>query len=176
MRRPDHRNPGHGFSLTEVLVVLAVLGVLLGVALPVTRSVLAKSREASCLGQLRALGVGLEGYLQDHQQTMPVLEAGRKSKNEDIPVLETALLPYLESPETFRCPQDVREFERSGSSYLWNSTQNGLHVSKLAFFGISDRPDKIPLITDKEAWHPSGTQFLYADQSSSNRVRFSSGN
>lgn len=165
-----------GFTLIEMLVVLAILATLAGVGFPLTRSILAKSREAACLGQLRALGAGLESYLQDHQQKMPELATGRATKADATPVLETVLLPYLDNPAAFKCPQDAKEYAQSGSSYLWNSTQNGLLVSQLAFFGIKDRPDKIPLITDKEAWHPHGTNFLYADASASNRARFAAGN
>lgn len=164
-----------GFSLTELLVVIAVLATLLGIGIPVTRSVLAKSRQAACLTKLRSLGVTLESYLQDHNRVLPDLAAGRASKADDTPVLETALLEYVENADAFHCPQDSREFTKSGSSYLWNSTQSGLAVSKLAFFGITGRPDKIPLITDKEAWHPDGTNFLYADLSGSTKVRFATG-
>jgi len=166
-----------GFTLTELLVTLAVIAVLAGVAFPVSRSVLAKSREAACLGQLRSLAVALEGYLQDHRQTLPTMAAGRSSRNEDLPVLETVLLPYVQSPDAFKCPQDHNEYVKSGSSYAWNTTQNGRHVTQLAFFGIDDsRPDQIPLIGDKEAWHPSGTNILYADKTPSNRLRFITGN
>ena len=165
-----------GFTLMEILVVLAVIGALAGIGIPIARSVLGKSRQAACLNNLRSLGVGLESYLQEHGQKLPQLEAGRSSKTQDIPVLETVLLPYLESAEAFKCPQDSKEYEKSGSSYLWNSTQSGQLVSELSFFGIKDRPDKIPLITDKESWHPGGTNFLFADQTSSNQVRFATGN
>lgn len=165
-----------GFSLVEILIVIAVLAVIAGAGIPLARSAIAKSREAACLNNLRSLGVGLESYLQEHSQKLPELAAGRSSKTSDEPVLETVLLPYLESPEAFKCPQDSAQFAKSGSSYLWNSTQSGLLVSELRFFGIEDRPDKIPLITDKESWHPSGTNFLYADQTSSNKVRFAAGN
>jgi prepilin-type N-terminal cleavage/methylation domain-containing protein len=165
-----------GFSLLEILVVLAVVVTLAGIGVPLVRSALAKSREAACLTQLRSLGVALEGYLQDHNQIMPELAMGRSSRGEDAPVIETVLLPYVESPDAFKCPQDDREFAKSGSSYFWNHLQSGLPVTKLAFFGIDDRPDKIPLISDKEAWHPAGTNFLYADQTSSNKVRFAATN
>ena len=165
-----------GFTLTEILVALAIVATLAGIAVPVTRSLVGRSREAACLNQLRGLGVGLEGYLQEHQQKLPELEAGRETKSSDAPVLETVLLPYVGGPGSFQCPQDRELFEKSGSSYLWNSTQSGLHFASLSFFGNTDRPDKIPLITDKEAWHPSGTNFLYADQSSSTKVRFAAGN
>jgi prepilin-type N-terminal cleavage/methylation domain-containing protein len=165
-----------GFTLVEILIVLAVVATLAGIGVPVVRSALAKSREAACLGKLRSLGVALEGYLQDHNQIMPVLAIGRSSRSDETPVLETVLLPYIEDPDAFRCPQDKREFAKSGSSYFWNHLQSGLPVTKLSFFGIDDRPDRIPLISDKEAWHPSGTNFLYADQSSSNKVRFGATN
>jgi prepilin-type N-terminal cleavage/methylation domain-containing protein/prepilin-type processing-associated H-X9-DG protein len=166
-----------GFTLIELLVVLTVIAVLAGIGIPLARSALAKSREASCMNQLRSLGVALESYMQDHGQKLPELVTGRASKTEDVPVLETVLLPYLESPAAFKCPQDTKEFEKSGSSYMWNSTQNGLHVSQLKFFGIAERPDKIPLIFDKDStWHPGGTNFLYADQTTSNKPRFATGN
>jgi prepilin-type N-terminal cleavage/methylation domain-containing protein/prepilin-type processing-associated H-X9-DG protein len=165
-----------GFTLIELLVVLAIIAALAGIGYPVTHSFIAKSREAACLGNLRSLGVALQSYLQDYQDKMPELATARASKTDDLPVIETLLLPYLETPDAFQCPADKKQFEKTGSSYLWNSTQNGLHVSQLSFFGIKDRPDKIPLITDKESWHPGGTNFLYADLSSSNKPRFSAGN
>ena len=165
-----------GFTLIELLVVLAIIGALAAVVYPIFRTLVGKSREAACLTNLRSLGVGLQSYLQDHNDKMPALQVGRASKTEDVPVLEIVLLPYLQKPDAFQCPADKTQFDKTGSSYLWNSTQNGLHVSQLSFFGIKDRPDKIPLITDKEAWHPGGTNYLYADLSSSNKPRFATGN
>jgi prepilin-type N-terminal cleavage/methylation domain-containing protein len=165
-----------GFTLMELLIVLAVVAVLAGIGVPLGRSALAKSREAACLNQLRGLGVALESYLQDHNQVLPDLVMGRSSKSDDSPVLETVLLPYVGSEDAFKCPQDSAEFAKSGSSYFWNHLQSKLPVSRLAFFGINDRPDKIPLISDKESWHPHGTNFLYADQSSSNKLRFAATN
>lgn len=165
-----------GFTLTELLVVIAIIAALSGVAVPVSLSMIAKSREASCLGNLRQIGAGLQAYLSDHNQRMPILALGRASRNSTEPVLETVLLPYVGSGDVFRCPADQKQFADTGSSYNWNITQNGLHVSQLLFFGIKDRPELIPLVTDKESWHPSGTNFLYADSSSSNKARFAAGN
>lgn len=164
-----------GFTLIEVLVVIAIVAVIAGISYPVMMSFIGKSREAACLEKLRSLGVGLQGYLQDHGDKMPELEAGRASKSEDVPVLDVVLLPYLGSAAAFECPADHQEFKRSGASYLWNSTQNGLLSTKLVFFGIKDRPDQIPLIIDKEAWHPHGSNFLFADLSSANTPRFAAG-
>jgi len=163
-----------GFTLVELMVVLAIIAVLAGVAVPVSRSVLAKSREAACLGNLKSIGGGLQLYLQDNNNRLPTLALGRADKSSQEPVLETVILAYIESEEAFHCPADTAEFEKTGSSYNWNITQNGLHMSKVSFFGIDDKPEAIPLVSDKESWHPGGTNFLYADFSSSNKVEFTS--
>jgi prepilin-type N-terminal cleavage/methylation domain-containing protein/prepilin-type processing-associated H-X9-DG protein len=165
-----------GFTLVELLVVIAIIAVLAGIAYPVTTSYVAKSREAACLNQLRALGVGLQSYLQDHGNVMPTMEAGRSSRGQDVEAIDKVLLPYVDGENAFKCPADNKLFAESGSSYLWNSTQNGRHASKLNFFGNQDRPDKIPLITDKESWHQERVNFLYADLSISNKQRFVAGN
>ena len=163
-----------GFTLMELLVVIAAVGVIAGIGIPIARSVLAKSREAACLNNLRSLGVGLQSYLQEHQQILPAMAGIRSSKTEETPVLDTVLLPYLDGPEAFKCPQDSKDYEKTGSSYWWNELQNGKHVSKLYLMGIPG--DRIPLIADKASWHPSGSNFLYPDMSSSNKLRFAVGN
>ena len=177
MMRPSPAQPAssasRGFTLLELIIAIAIIAVLGAIAVPVTLSMLANSREAACLGNLRSIGIGLQGYLQDHNDRLPVLELGRSDKSEDIPVLETVLLEYTGSPEVFHCPEDREQFRKTGSSYNWNVTQNGRHMSKVDFFGIENRPESVPLVSDKEAWHPGGTNFLYADFSGSSDVRFS---
>ena len=120
-----------GFTLIELLIVIAIVAALAGIAYPLTTTFIGKSREAACLNNLRALGVGLQTYVQEHNERLPVLEAGRKFKSEDIPVLDTVLLPYFESPEAFKYPADKEKYESTGSSYLWNSTQSGQLISQL---------------------------------------------
>jgi prepilin-type N-terminal cleavage/methylation domain-containing protein len=95
-----------GFTLTEILVVIAIIAILAGVGYPVTRSFIAKSREAACLGNLRSIGTALQGYLQDHRDTMPNSLMARMSKSEDVAVIDVDLLPYLQTPEAFHCPED----------------------------------------------------------------------
>lgn len=159
-----------GFTLIEAIIVLVIIGVLVAVIYPISRSVVAKSREAVCLEQLRSLGTGLQSYLHDHNDIMPELSVGRASKTEDVPVLDTVLLPYAGTQEAFHCPADAKQFAKTGCSYNWNHLQNGRRSSDLYFFGVPE--ELIPLITDKEAWHPGGTNFLNADLSSSNKPRF----
>ena len=55
-----------GFTLIELLIVVAIIATLLGIGIPLSRSILEKSREASCLTNLRSLGVALQTYIQEH--------------------------------------------------------------------------------------------------------------
>jgi len=105
-------------------------------------SFIAKSREASCLNNLRSLGVGLQTYIQEHNNHLPTLEAGRKSKTEDIPVLETALLSYFESPEAFQVPgrQQILRCQRLQLPLELHSKRSARFRTRV--FGIKDRPDK----------------------------------
>ncbi|MFU8894075.1 MAG: type II secretion system protein [Luteolibacter sp.] len=168
-------NPRFGFTLVEMLVVIGIIASLAAIGSLVIRTGIRSAHKANCLSNLRQIGVGLELYLQDHSQRMPVLMAGRRSRHEDVPVLETVLLEYVESELVFQCPADSEEFLKTGSSYMWNPTQNGLHVTQLSFFNTDD-PSRIPLIVDKESWHPGGdggsSNFLYADRTADNRLRF----
>jgi len=170
-RRPARRR---GVTLVELLAAVAVLIVLAAVTVPAARFAVNRARAATCLGNLRAIGVAIEAWLGEHNGRMPDLAAGRRSKDEEVPVLETALNRYLDSPGVFHCPADHAEFARSGSSYLWNSTQSGRHKLQLSFFGIEGEPQAVPLVTDKEAWHPGrdGVNVLYADYRVSDRIEF----
>lgn len=160
--------------MAEMMVVVAIIAILAGVGIPVAVSAMNRAKETVCLQNLRGIGVGVQGYLRDHGDRLPVLQAGRKSKhNDSAAVMETELAEYLGSGAIYHCPAGTKEFNETGSSYLWNSTQNGRLMSGLSFFGIEAKtPELIPLVSDKEAWHPQGTNFLYADSSTSNKVRF----
>ncbi|MEY3395049.1 MAG: hypothetical protein RL346_1285 [Verrucomicrobiota bacterium] len=161
-----------GFTMTELLVTIVIIAILTGIAVPIGISMVEKSRETKCLGNLKEIGVGLQVYISDNQDYLPVLAMGRKSRNSTEPVLETELKGYIEQEEVFHCPSDKTEFRETGSSYHWNVTQNGRLITELSFLGVEGRPEMVPLVSDKEAWHAEKTNFLYADSSSSNKLRF----
>lgn len=167
-------NTRRGFTLVELLVVVAIIGALAAISIPFLRSNIDKSRQVSCLANLRGLGVALETYLQENNRRMPEIAPARASKEDDVPVLETVLRPYLNNDETFHCPADKKQFAKTGSSYLWNSTQSGRLATNLAFFNLDEKPQAIPLIADKEGWHPGkkNTNILYADLTASSDIRF----
>ena len=67
-------------------------------------------------------------------------------------------------------------FEATGTSYFWNFTVNGEDVSRLfSIVGGSDAA-LIPLISDKEGFHPDlrdRVNVLYADGHADKQLQFS---
>jgi prepilin-type processing-associated H-X9-DG protein len=76
---------------------------------------------------------------------------------------------YLGNLNVLHCPSDSpRDFERTGSSYSWNSLLNGENGDHLEAFGMKFDPHAMPLMYDKEKFHASRgpgkeQNFLYAD-------------
>lgn len=156
-----------GLTLVEIMVVIALVGALAGIAYPVIGGFREGAQRASCMNQLRGLGAAVEGYLSDYGGFFPDLEAGRQSKFGGSQVLEEVLIPYVGGPEDFHCPADHEDYEKSGSSYFWNHHVSGIRRSRVIIFGMDSRESQIPLIFDKEAYHgdENGTNFLFMDLS-----------
>ena len=65
-----HRS-ARGFTLIELLVVISIVAVLLGITLPALRSARASAHRAACLANLKSVGVGMQIYLNQHDQLLP---------------------------------------------------------------------------------------------------------
>jgi prepilin-type N-terminal cleavage/methylation domain-containing protein/prepilin-type processing-associated H-X9-DG protein len=64
--RPGKRR---GFTLIELLVVIAIIAILAAILFPVFAQARAKARQASCLSQLKQLGLASLMYAQDYDET-----------------------------------------------------------------------------------------------------------
>ena len=98
MRR--HRN---GFTLVEVLVVFAIIGVLIGLLLPAVQKVREAANFTRCQNNLKQIGLAIHSH-HDTYQEFP------KGSRNDRPLPLTApritymieLYPYLEQENTYR--------------------------------------------------------------------------
>ena len=158
-----------------MLVVIAVIGVLTAMAVPVSMRMVQKGRSPACLGNLRQLGVALNLYLGEHNQVMPVLAAGRSQKSEQLDVIDTKLKEYAPDERIFCCPADAGKIaETTGTSYHWNSALNGQSILSLNFLN-NTTPTTIPVLADKEGFHThckSKVNILTADGRISQGLNF----
>lgn len=73
-RRPRHVSSTArrtGFTLIDVLVSLAVIGLLIGILLPSFAMVRESARRVMCASNLRQVGIGLHMYAQDSSELLP---------------------------------------------------------------------------------------------------------
>ena len=60
-----------GFTLIELLVVIAIIAVLAAILFPVFAQAREKARATTCLNNLRQLGLSIQMYAQEHDETLP---------------------------------------------------------------------------------------------------------
>jgi prepilin-type processing-associated H-X9-DG protein len=92
-----HRARRMGFSLVELLVVIGLLGVLLGLALPAVQRVRESAGRVGCLNNLRQIGIGLHTF-HDTQGQFPPLPGRSASKGDPNAILGwmALILPQMD--------------------------------------------------------------------------------
>lgn len=108
-----------GFTLVELLVVMAVIGVLIALLLPALSQSRAAARTAACKSNMRQIGLAMHMYANNHRGRFPLTaHAGREAS------WVYSLGPYLENVDDIRiCPADLQGPERARSkstSYVLN--------------------------------------------------------
>jgi type IV pilus assembly protein PilA len=66
-RRPDHS----GFTIIELLIIVAIIGILAAIAIPRYTSMVVKSKDASTKGNLATIRSSLSVYYGDNEQVYP---------------------------------------------------------------------------------------------------------
>ncbi len=166
------------FTLIELLVVVGIVAVLIAIIVPSYQRVTAGSRSAACLSNLRQLGAAVNLYLGENQMIMPALAAGRTSRDEELQVIDNTLSKYAPDPRVFLCPADEKFGPASGTSYFWNVALNRQPASGLNFLGFINEASRIPIIGDKEGFHPylqDKVNILYGDGHATQGIKFTTG-
>ena len=108
---------GEAFTLIELLVVIAIIAILAAILFPVFAQAREKARSISCLSNCKQLGLALQIYVQDYDETFPY--AGWRSDGTPhvatIPDGRTyngyvlwpfQLYPYVKNKQAYACPSD----------------------------------------------------------------------
>ncbi len=106
----SRRSLDRGFTLIELLVVIAIIAILAAILFPVFARARENARRASCVSNLKQMGLGAMMYSQDNDETLPPMGwlAGSYVWPDGNPSGRNTwflrIHPYVKSIQLFNCP------------------------------------------------------------------------
>jgi prepilin-type N-terminal cleavage/methylation domain-containing protein/prepilin-type processing-associated H-X9-DG protein len=135
--RPENHS---GFTLIELLVVIAIIAILAAILFPVFAQAREKARQVSCLSNMKQVGLALQMYAQDYDETLPTSpdhqpNFGDPAVYSRSPNFLGSIIPYTKNRSIFYCASAVynvpwaptlqKPTELSDTNYLGNGVVMG---------------------------------------------------
>jgi len=128
LRQNAAPNRLRAFTLIELLVVIAIIAILAAILFPVFARARENARRASCMSNLKQLGLGFNMYTQDYDEKTPSVSKKKLSGNSPfgpnyvyLQNWYVLLFPYTKSAQILNCP-DRAEAAPVGTSSPTNPT------------------------------------------------------
>jgi prepilin-type N-terminal cleavage/methylation domain-containing protein/prepilin-type processing-associated H-X9-DG protein len=123
-----------GFTLIEILVVVAIISLLAAILFPVFARARENARRASCLSNLKQLSLAITMYTQDYDEFYPI---GYKYGATDVggAYWDRDILPYIKNSQIFECPgaDDTSGIDVTVRTSFENNVRYGMNLDS---FGI----------------------------------------
>jgi prepilin-type N-terminal cleavage/methylation domain-containing protein len=111
-----------GFTLVELLTVIAIIAILAAIIFPVAGTVRENARKSRCMSNLSQIFVALQSYKEDYRAYPPVLGAYAVDANGKLTCNPAQAVPfnlapkplgtYLKNDEIFYCPNNPIDDKR----------------------------------------------------------------
>lgn len=164
-----------GFSLVELLGAVMVLGILVGLCLPLVGHFRDRSETVKCRFQLKTLYHGAAGYVLEHQ-AWPGIRPSSKAQQIGGPGSEQgspfdaawieALKPYGVTAQDWRCPAADRRRRKELGEAEFRSMGSRIDYTPTLFGGGPMAPyewPKHPWFIERAANHLSGQQIILSN-------------
>ncbi len=132
-----------GFTLIELISVIAIIALLAGLLFPVVGRVIDNADTTKCLSNLKQIGASINLYCADHDNTLPYIETDPTNpvypEGTKVEPIDTVLKPYGVTAGILTCPADLKAklnftkdaaegisfFAEKKTSYEWRPTFDG---------------------------------------------------
>lgn len=156
--------PRCGFTIIELLIVIAVIVVLAAILFPVLASVRQRSRSTACASNLRQLYLAVAQYAADDNNILPpypthfnmgwasgAIPPGDPSGDHAAQLVK-ALHPYTGSKDLWFCPNDT--FARTDSTEGFVNHRYTSYATSLYWYEVTT--DLWPILGQTPFDHPLG--------------------